>query len=181
MLIILINKINNQCDKSEPIQKSNECQDIYCTDEEYKNEECIISNPIIKKQWLNNKIFFGENYVFVTDVIKMINNDIIFASNSVIYGEDEEHNIYSLHFFGFKSNGEKYFNGNFITKSSIEYTQFNSVGIKIDNNKYPLVCSEDYCFIFDLENSEIYIHELKLLFQSPTYFKYSIFFSNKYK
>ena len=115
LVIILINKIKNQvvCGKSEPIQTSNGCEDSYCTDEEYTNEECIISNPIIKKQWLNNKIFFGENYVIATDAIKMINNDIIFTSNRVIYGEDDEHHIYFLHFYGFKSNGEKYFNGNF--------------------------------------------------------------------
>ena len=51
-VIFLINKIKNEedCYKSTPIKKSNECQDIYCTEEEYKNNECIISNSIIRKQ-----------------------------------------------------------------------------------------------------------------------------------
>ena len=76
----------------------------------------------------------------------MLNNDLIFASNR----NDAGH--YSVYLYGFKSNGEKYF----ITKPAIEYSQFNSVGIKIDNNDYPLVCSKENCFIFDLENEEIY-------------------------
>ena len=56
-LFLLIEKVQNEylCNKSTPIKTSSGCKSIYCTYEQYSNGECIISNPIIKKQCL--KIF----------------------------------------------------------------------------------------------------------------------------
>ena len=109
----------------------------------------------------------------------MLNNDLFFASNGFIYIEDEDVYHFSLYLYGLKSNGEKYFNGEFLTKPSDEYSEFNSVSIKMDNNEYPLICSQDYCFIIDLENDNIYTEEFENFFprESDISFKYSEFFS----
>ena len=47
-----------QCNTSYPILKNNECVSTYCSENQFKKEECIIDNPIIKEKWLNNIIIF---------------------------------------------------------------------------------------------------------------------------
>ena len=47
-----------QCNTSYPILKNNECVSTYCSEIQFKKEECIIDNPIIKEKWLNNIIIF---------------------------------------------------------------------------------------------------------------------------
>ena len=55
-LIFLINKIKSECNKDEPILFNNECKNYYCTETQFENGECTISNSAVKKQWLNNII-----------------------------------------------------------------------------------------------------------------------------
>ena len=50
ILIIIKKTFQNECEKSAPIKKSNnECYLTYCTQLQFEQEECIISNSIIKK------------------------------------------------------------------------------------------------------------------------------------
>ena len=73
-LIFLIN--NQECPKDEPIYASEGCKYIYCDENDFQNGDCIISNPIIKIQWLNKLIFFGGHDGFTINLIQMPNNDI---------------------------------------------------------------------------------------------------------
>ena len=70
--------LSEECSKAEPISTSEGCELIYCSDEEYKNKTCVISNSMIKKQWLNNIIFFGIEKSFYFDSTIEENNNIIF-------------------------------------------------------------------------------------------------------
>ena len=52
-----------ECPIDKPIQKplTGECVMEYCTEEQYKNLECNITNPIIKTQFLNEFLYETEN------------------------------------------------------------------------------------------------------------------------
>ena len=52
--------LNQECDRNTPIKKDNSCILTYCTDEEFSDGTCEISNEIIKTQWLTNIIWIGE-------------------------------------------------------------------------------------------------------------------------
>ena len=44
-----------ECPRDTPIQKltTGECVLEYCTPQQYANLECNVTNPVIKKQWIN--------------------------------------------------------------------------------------------------------------------------------
>ena len=74
---ILINFVLNEtCPKDTPVFKEGKCQEIYCSKAEYKNGTCIISNPIMEIQWLNDIFinYYGNN-VDSFSLVKMKNND----------------------------------------------------------------------------------------------------------
>ena len=100
LLSFLILEINNQCDKESPIKKKNDnnCYNIYCTEIEFQNGDCIIDNPTIKAQWLNKLFYLGDNIINILTVIEMPNNNIFFLSSKF---EPEYLYIYRL-----KSSGE---------------------------------------------------------------------------
>ena len=57
IFIFLINKTKSvDCSKEEPILFNIECKNYYCTETQFENGECTISNSAVKKQWLNNII-----------------------------------------------------------------------------------------------------------------------------
>ena len=52
---------NEVCPKDKPIKIKNEgCFLTYCLPKEFEDKNCIISNSIIKSQWMNNIQRFGE-------------------------------------------------------------------------------------------------------------------------
>ena len=58
MTFIPNNYAECSCERENPIFKDGQCQLIYCTETEFKNNICSIDNEIIKSQWLNNFISF---------------------------------------------------------------------------------------------------------------------------
>ena len=90
------------CDLNTPIKKNGECQLIYCTEEEYKNENCIIDNDIIKTQWLNSIIFFDSNKYRYGSIAVNSKGDMIAEFST------EENNGIRL-FYGLKKDGNYYF------------------------------------------------------------------------
>ena len=147
--ISLINKIKNECPKDTPIQTINGCEDIYCTDIQFQNGECTISNSIVKKQWLNDIVTFGESTRSI-GVVQMLNKDIIFIGS---YYNDDEWCYYPF-LYGLKSSGEIFFNDKFYSEDYNYDTILNGVGLKIENKYYPLICDCYKCTIFDLENKK---------------------------
>ena len=111
ILICFINKINNDyCNKDKPILYDDNCEDRYCTKEEFEDNTCLINNTISKIQWLNKINCFSKDSAHEFTYIKLSNNDILFISlGCEIDGPCE------LYLYGLKSTGEKLFqdeNGN---------------------------------------------------------------------
>ena len=71
------------CPRDKPILKNKKCVLEYCTEEQYENAECIISNPIIEKQWISEyPSFSNENQpLYSTIGITSDNNNLILVSN----------------------------------------------------------------------------------------------------
>ena len=149
LFFFLIQEINNQCDKENPIRKNNNCQHIYCSEIEFQNGDCIIDNPIIKTQWLNKLFYLGDNIINILTVIEMPNNNIFFLSSKF---EPEYLYIYRL-----KSSGEVYYNENNNNfkripepslhllggSEDLQLSFINGVGLIIDN--------KEIIFIFQFE------------------------------
>jgi hypothetical protein len=144
-LIFLINKINNHCDKDNPILVNGECKNIYCTEDNYKNGDCIIDNPIIKLQWLNNITDLGGELEKLFIPNEMPNKDIIFITYS--------NNL--IHFYELKISDNSY-NEDLIEISFGNVVFLNVVGLRIDNKQYPLICSKKKCILYDKESKNYY-------------------------
>ena len=70
------------CDKDNTKKKNNNCQSIYCTENEFQNNICLIDNDIIKTQWLNNFIDFKEYRYRYTNMLTNEDGDLILFSSS---------------------------------------------------------------------------------------------------
>lgn len=86
IFILLTHEIKNECLKENPIKKDGICKNEYCSEYEFQNGNCIISNNVIKTQWLNKLIYFRDNDIEIFEVIKMPNNDIFLLASNYIVG-----------------------------------------------------------------------------------------------
>ena len=156
MILLLISKIHCECDKSIPIEKGGVCSNDYCTEIEFQNGDCIISNSIIKTQWLNNLISLGDNDVTYYSSIQIPNNEIFLVTSNYF---DHYINIYSLTSFGEIYNLKKISSPYFLDT-------MNSVGLIINNKLYILIChTEEFkCVLMDYENEQIYYKDVYNLF-----------------
>ena len=93
------------CDKDNPIKKNNNCQSIYCTENEFQSNICLIDNDIIKTQWLNNFIDFKEYRYRFTSLLTNEDGDLI------LFSSPEELNGQRL-IFRIKKNGKPYYKNN---------------------------------------------------------------------
>ena len=136
-LLTIINTYVSQCSKDKPFFKEKSCQST-CTSEELKSEKCIISNGIIKVQWLNNIIYFGEmSYNYIN--IETSENDDLLAEVSYY---PKTNNRY---FYGLTKEGKGFF------KRNNEVTAFYKIELKDPNNKGRF---ESEIFSFKLDSSK---------------------------
>ena len=145
--IFLFKEIKSECDKENPIQTVNGCENIYCDEMQFQNGDCIISNSIIKKQWLNNIINF-EN-VDLLYVTQAPNNDIIF----IFFRKS---GYYSFYFFLYelKSSGEQqYLSETMYYEFGYKCEYLSALLVTINNKRYPLICCQEKCLLLDLENN----------------------------
>ena len=147
IFISLIKKFKNECPKDTPIQTINGCEDIYCTDIQFENGDCIIYNSIVKKQWLNDIFTFGESNTKTIEVVEIPNNDIIFINSF------DNDGLYSPSLYGLKSSGEFYFIGKYFSFQYNYYSMLNGVGLNIGNKYYLIFCNFLKCALFDLEKN----------------------------
>ena len=110
-LIFIFISINfsflNYCeDRSMPIllPENNECVMKYCTDEDFKNNICIKDNSIIRTQWLNNIIQFGDENCSFPKIVKYSSGEDI-----VVVCQLFPEKSYSSYFYGLKENGRPLF------------------------------------------------------------------------
>ena len=75
---------------------------MYCTNEQFNSEECIIANEQIKTQWINNFVQFGGNKFRFLSISTSSSGDMIVESTA--YPKSE-----IRYFYGLKKNGRPYF------------------------------------------------------------------------
>ena len=78
-----------ECPRDKPILISGNCEQEYCSN----TSQCIVTNPIIKTQWLNNIRIFGELNFRYINFASYPNNDMIVettccpaSSRRILYG-----------------------------------------------------------------------------------------------
>ena len=101
----------------------------YCTEEEFSTGKCIKDNNIIKTQWLNNIIKFGDKTRF-SKMAKYSNGDIVAIAKAEDYPNS--------YFYGLKENGRPLF---FIGGKENPYNKLNSTSsnynpFQYSNNMY---------------------------------------------
>ena len=163
ILFLIIISISNcflqeeVCSREKPILKSDECQSIYCTPEEFDKNICKIANKYIKAQWLNNFHIFDKEYMEHVSVSKSPKGDLFLSSHKVSGDWDK-------YLFGFNSEGDGLFYNNETDSYSSfekidfpksEYSDYNEY-IEIDGNGYLIsVPTEDDIFLIDYNNKKI--------------------------
>ena len=114
----------DECQREKPIKVGEECLSKNCSELQFKSGEWIISNSIIKTQWLNNIISVGEKDYRFLNIITSSQGDLIVSTSS--YPAKRER-IY----FGINSNGLPIFKDNnnndiYIIKKNILSTSSNN-------------------------------------------------------
>ena len=135
---------------------------MFCSETQFKNEECIINNDIIKTQWLTNIIWIGEKNSRFINFANYSNGDMVIETSSNP-GNNKRF------FFGLKADGNYLFEeeGNHQLILNVK----DSNGNDINKRQY----AENFCI--KLKDSEIeYLNKLntkykKLIFR---FFKFII-------
>ena len=124
-----------ECPEDRPIlnPETQECTLQYCTEEDYTNKKCIVSNSVIKKQWINE-------FLYSTEERSPIYSSFGRNSDGDIYFESSLGNPYSQKkIFTLKSDGREYIDGlrrNEINLDSNLYgTKGNGVIVEINGHK----------------------------------------------
>ena len=133
---------NCNCDLDTPIKKNGECQLIYCIEEEYKDEKCLIDNNTTKIQWLSSIILFDENNYRYGSIAVNSKGDMIAEYST------EDNNGIRL-FYGLKHDGNYYFKNSDNSETPIKY-----IIIKRDN-KFSIRYESNSIFI-SLSNVDDY-------------------------
>ena len=128
-LIYLCNySLCQECPRSKPILKDNECQSIYCSSREYDNKTCIIANSFVKSQWLNHiHIFalYGISHIWTTSNEK---GDLFLMAQG--FSDEDESNKY---IYAFHKDG----NGLFFTRGNNKNEFYAFEKIDFFDDKYP--------------------------------------------
>ena len=165
-IFILLKNIScesEECSRETPIKMGNTCLSVFCSKNQFESGDCILSNSIIEKQWLNNIISVGEKNFRYLSFMTSLEGKMILHSSPNPVGKERI-------FFGIDSNASPIFkdeNGNnaYTIKKNISRTDDNRVfetisgSIKFNqnediNNEYFINIgkSETYTEIFDFEN-----------------------------
>ena len=161
----LIKVILNECYRNVPIKlKNGTCVLKYCNPEEFESKECIIDNEIVKTQYLNDIIIFGEKGFMYIDFITLESKDMIIVTSS-----SEQENEKKI-FYGLKENGEYFFNDEespfySLPSTDIKVESANSIFTK-NGKEYFLSIGrlESETEIYDFENKIIYHEKSSNLF-----------------
>ena len=84
IFFIIIIRCDEECPYNKPIYINlmNTCTLEYCTKDQISNNECIISNSIIKKQWINGITILGTStHPIYPSVGVGTDNDVFFEAN----------------------------------------------------------------------------------------------------
>ena len=156
LIIIFINySLCIECPRNKPIFKDNECNDIYCQPEEYEENICIISNPFIKSQWLNNINYIDNTGIMSVSTTSNPKDDLF------LIAEGYKDYKGSKYIFGFRKDGTGLFHNNindnyyFREKIDFPYLQYSEIFkiVNIEEKEYLLsTYKKDKMFLIDYEN-----------------------------
>ena len=160
-IIFLIGKVKlENCQKDFPIITSNltTCQMLYCTDEEFKNKNCLINNPITKIQWLNKKLILQNQVTSTVNTIINKNNELILIFS---IPDNDQRLLYIMN----TETDEPFerYSKKIIEYKGTAYKSYSTLGkFLIDNDEYIIDCSESECEIYDYtQETETIISVLK--------------------
>ena len=108
-LLIISSEEIIECPKNSPILNNNICKSKFCTLSEYISGICIISNNIIKTQWLNNLISIADLSFKYVNFLFDFDDNLIISSCPYDNKNDTDLIYKSRIFFGIKQNGRNYF------------------------------------------------------------------------
>lgn len=94
-----------ECLGVRPVLFNGECVLKNCSEEEFKENICPVNNSLIKTQWLNNIIIFGEINFRYINLVTYLNGDFIALSSTNTPSPKRA-------FYGLKSNGRYLFKNN---------------------------------------------------------------------
>ena len=166
LLIISIHLLpfykSEDCPKDRPIKYNNgECQIRKCSQEEFENGSCIISNKIVKIQWINNII---RNVDQETNILRVVtSNQGLFLSSyyDIDDGNDGDDEINKLLIYNFNDNNKELIL-NEISTTNVYIPLYHimtheSLSIKINNSvdNYLLSCIFKTCDLVNYNNHEI--------------------------
>ena len=120
IIYIIRIKCEQECPFNIPIfnKTKNSCAMEYCTNEQFINEECIIANRIIKKQWMNEISIIDKSIKTMYPTYgRGGNSDILFETNK---GNNEKI------FYSIEKDGR-----GFMDEKQLNYIKYNS-----NNNLY---------------------------------------------
>ena len=156
-----------ECPKEQPILISGQCKLEYCTKNQFDLNQCIVNNTIVKTQWINNLIIFGDNSYRYLSYVSFSNDDIVIES--ACYPSKQKRMFYGLkndgrpYFINKTNNKETPFYSKIMAGEDNKMTETTSAVIKMldnDNNEkeYFLSLSKysGYAELFDFENDESY-------------------------
>ena len=159
----IVKIILNKCDRNNPIKlEDGSCILKYCSPEDYNLKKCVIDNPIVKTQYLNDIIIFGENNFMYTDFITFSTKEMIAVTSSFPGSEKRI-------FYGLNENGKYYFK-----KENGKETPFYSLpttDIKVESANAIFIRNgkEYFLSIGRLESeTEIYDFENKIIYHEKT-------------
>ena len=165
----IVKVILNKCDRNKPIKlEDGSCDLRYCTHEDYNLGKCVIDNPIVKTQYLNDIIIFGENNFMYTDFITFSTKEMIAVTSSFPGSEKRI-------FYGLNENGKYYFKNENDKESPFYSLPATDVKVESANSIFKRNGKEYFLSIGRLESeTEIYDFENKIIYHE----KSSNLFSN---
>ena len=150
------------CPKNLPIYNDEECKLIECSEEQFKNEICVVSNDIIKTQWLNNIFTYDIEFFYENLAVTNYNNGVFFGSYNEFYGDEDEY-IFSIILYLINDNGEtniKMFNQSDIETQCLYDSVILSIKINSETDNYLLYCCSNLCDLINFNNNEKYSYEM---------------------
>ena len=131
-----------KCPRSKPILVINDfCFDGYCSPEQFKDETCVISNSIIKDQWMNNIQRFGNGNT------NFISLDYGFYGELFLFGQRRENSINQNNIYGVDKYGEPFF----YNATNDKYYYYHNIDFPND------IFLEKVRFVRNYESDNIYL------------------------
>ena len=155
---------SDDCPREEPILKDEQCQLIYCTDDEFDKRECEIFNKYIRTQWLNNFHTFDESPTVYAIYDQNEQGDLY------LLAQKEENTNIHRYIYAFNSKGEGLIFREYDNKFSSYKQSSYQLPQYIEKIKYIQISNEYYLFSFS-KTKAIYIYN----YNKDTYYEKELF------